>query len=73
MSKLLEYLNTLDRDSAARDSHNRDPAAAMTAFGLSADDQAVLMSGNLSSIAAQAGIAEQDFPRIQVDNIDLTY
>lgn len=73
MSKLLDYLNALDQDAAARDAHQQDPQAAMTQFGLSPDEQSALMSGDKTAISTMAGIALENFPLIQVDNINSSY
>lgn len=73
MSKFVDYLNLLDKDAAARDAHNSDPAAAMTAFGLSAAEQQVFMSGDKAAIANLAGIDATDLPKFNVTNVDTTY
>lgn len=73
MSKLLDYLNLLDANAAARDAHNSDPTAAMSAFGLSAAEQQTFMSGNIAAIANLAGIAPEDFPKLNVTNAEITY
>lgn len=73
MSKLVDYLNLLDKDAAARQAHNADPKAAMTAFGLSDAEQAVFMSGDKTAIANLAGIDANDLPKLNVTNVDLTY
>ncbi|MDO8652367.1 MAG: hypothetical protein Q7R66_09275 [Undibacterium sp.] len=67
MSKLLDYLNALDKDAAAREAHAKDPTAAMTAFGLTADEQAALMSGDKKKVAALVGINEDALPSILVN------
>jgi hypothetical protein len=71
MSKLLDYLNILDKDAAARDAHNKDPQASMTKHGLSADEQTALMSGDKTKVAAAIGIPADDLPSITV--IDKTF
>jgi hypothetical protein len=73
MSKLLDYLNHLDSNATAVTAHNADPVAAMTQFGLNADEQQTLMSGDKTAIAALAGIDVNDLPRTQVTNLDDTY
>lgn len=73
MSKLLDYLNHLDSNATAVTAHNADPAAAMTQFGLNADEQQTFMSGDKAAIAALAGIDVNDLPRTQVTNLDDTY
>lgn len=66
MSKLLDYLNILDKDAAARAAHNKDPKAAMTAFGLSADEQSAVLSGDRQKVAAAIGIPADQVPSIIV-------
>lgn len=66
MSKLLDYLNILDSDAVAREAHLQDPIAAMTAFGLSDEEQAALMSGDRQRVAAAIGIPADQVPVIIV-------
>ena len=73
MSTLLDYLNHLDSNATAVTAHNTDPAAAMTQFGLSADEQQTFMSGDKAAIASSAGIDTTEFPQVQVHNVDETY
>lgn len=67
MPTLLDYLNSLDQDAAAREAHNQDPVGAMTNFGLSADAQAAYLSGDKSLLAKEAGVDESELPAIQVN------
>lgn len=66
MSKLLDYLNTLDKDAQALAAHKSDPKGAMDAFGLSHDDQAAVLSGDKKAIANQAGIKYEELPALDV-------
>jgi hypothetical protein len=66
MSKLLSYLNTLDKDAAAREEHAKDPKAAMTKHGLSEEEQEALMSGDKKKVAKLVGIDEAALPSIQI-------
>lgn len=68
MSKLLDYLNHLDSDATAVAAHNADPAAAMSQFGLSADEQQTFLSGDKATIATLAGIDPAALPAPQVPN-----
>lgn len=68
MSKLLDYLNTLDKDAAAREAHNKDPKAAMKKFGLSTHEQDAFMSGDKKKVAHVLGIDADDLPSIHVTN-----
>lgn len=73
MSKLLDYLNALDQDAAARAAHQQDPQAAMTQFGLSPDEQSALMSGDRAAIAGIVGVAPESLPSVNSPNTDTTY
>lgn len=73
MSKLLDYLNHLDRDATAREAHQKDPQASMKQFGLSADEQKTLMSGDTTAVANLAGIDPSNLPKINIPNFDSTY
>ncbi|MFZ6816310.1 hypothetical protein ACO0K3_17695 [Undibacterium sp. Rencai35W] len=66
MSKLLDYLNTLDKDAAAREAHVNDPKGTMDQFGLSEEEQNVFTSGDKAKLAQHIGINEDDLPSIQV-------
>lgn len=68
MSKLLDYLNTLDKDAAAREAHAKDPKAAMAKHGLTDEEQAAVLSGDKKRVAALVGIHENSLPSIQVTN-----
>lgn len=57
MSKLLDYLNTLDKDAAAREAHVKDPKAAMIKHGLSEEEQSAVMSGDKKKVADLLGIS----------------
>jgi hypothetical protein len=73
MSKLVDYLNLLDTDATAREAHERNPQASMAQFGLSADEQQTLMSGDKTAIANLAGIDVSELPKVNITNIDETY
>lgn len=66
MAKLLDYLNILDKDAAAREAHIKDPKAAMTTFGLSGDEQAALASGDKKRVADLLGISADVLPSLIV-------
>lgn len=68
MSKLLDYLNLLDKDAVAREAFAKDPEAAMVQYGLSDEEQKALLSGNKAAIAKLAGIDEAALPVPQVTN-----
>ncbi len=73
MSNLVDYLNLLDTDAAAREAYANDPNAAMAANALSAAEQQALLSGDKAAMAALAGIDVSALPVPQVANIDETY
>ncbi len=66
MSKLLDYLNILDKDAKARAAHNKNAKTAMTNFGLSDEEQKAFVSGDKTKIASLIGISEDSLPRVQV-------
>ncbi|MFZ6709891.1 hypothetical protein [Undibacterium sp. TC9W] len=66
MSKLLEYLNTLDKDADALTSHRSDPGAAMTNFGLTVEEQGAVLSGDKSAVAGLLGISADEVPAIDI-------
>ncbi len=66
MSTLLNYLNHLDSNATAVAAHNADAAAAMTQFGLDANEQEVLLTGNKAAIAKLAGIDASALPAPQI-------
>ncbi|WP_295760777.1 hypothetical protein [Undibacterium sp.] len=68
MSKLLDYLNTLDKDAAAREAHAKDPKAAMKKFGLTPEEKAAVMSGDKKKIADLVGVSADALPAIHVSN-----
>jgi hypothetical protein len=68
MSKLLDYLNTLDKDATAREAHAKDPKAAMKKFGLTPEEKAAVMSGDRKKMADILGISADALPSITVTN-----
>jgi len=64
MSKLLDYLNALDKDATIRAAHAADPVACMTNFGLNADEQDALRSGDRQRIADTIGVPVQNIETI---------
>lgn len=71
MSKLLEYLNTLDKDSAALAAHKSDPGAAMGDFGLTSEEQSAVLSGDKEVVAGLLGISAEELPAL--DTTETTY
>ena len=66
MSKLLDYLNILDKDASAREAHHTNANAAMTKFGLNESEQSALMSGSKKQVASLMGISAADLPSLIV-------
>ena len=64
MSKLLDYLNTLDKDAAAREAHIKNPKAAMAKAGLTDEEQTALMSGDRQRVASLVGVSADQLPAI---------
>lgn len=62
MSRLLDYLNLLDKDSAAGAAHADDPHAAMAGFGLNDAEQAAVHSGDTEQVAKLAGVDASALP-----------
>ena len=62
MPKLIDYLNLLDQDANARDAHEQAPVMAMSEFGLSADEQRALLSGDKAQVAQLIGIGPDELP-----------
>ncbi len=71
--KVLQYLNLLDRDAIAREAHATSPMDSMAQYGLDNTQQAALLSGDTTSIAKLAQLADDAFISIQITNIDETY
>lgn len=70
MSKLLDYLNLLDKDAAAREAFAKDPQAAMTQYGLNDAEQKALLSGNRTVIAKLVGVDVAALPVPQIGQTD---
>ena len=68
MSKLLDYINHLDKNADARDAHAADPGTCMTNFGLTQDEQDALMSGDKQRVADAIGIAVDAMPAMHTPN-----
>ena len=66
MSKLLDYLNHLDKNADARDAHAADSTGSMTNFGLSQDEQDALNSGDKQQVADACGIPVQSLGALLV-------
>ena len=60
MSKLLNFLNSLDSDAAALTAFQKDPKSTMERAGLSATEQQAIISGDKSALSKLAGIDEAE-------------
>lgn len=61
MSKVLDYLNALDANADLIQSHKSDPLKAGRDFGLSRDEQIVLLSQDRREISAFLDIPFREF------------
>lgn len=68
MTNLLEYFNVVDKNAVVRAAHQADPAASMSAFGLSIDEQNAVLSGNTHTLAEALGIDSAEIPVVHVPN-----
>jgi len=66
MARLLDYLNHLDQNADAVSAHKQDPQKAMTDFGLSADEQQAMLSGDKEQVANLIGINSDDLPVVEI-------
>jgi hypothetical protein len=66
MSKLLNYLNHLDKNAEAREAFNKDSKAAMAHHGLTGEEQAALLAGDKTAVAKLLGIDAAELPTIEV-------
>lgn len=64
--KIAAYMQHLTGDPSALAEHRRDPKAAMTKFGLSAADQAIVSSGDHEKIREAVAGATAELARTMV-------
>ena len=65
--KIAAYMAYLTRNKSARDEFQADPNAAMTKFGLSAEDQAIVATRDPDKIrAAVAKDSPKSAPSLQI-------
>jgi hypothetical protein len=69
-SKLLDYLNHLDKNAEAREAFAKTPHDAMTDFGLNEEEKTALLSGNKAAMAKLVGIDAAALPSPQVPHQD---
>jgi hypothetical protein len=66
MSRLLDYLNHLDQNADACSDHTQNPQKAMADFGLSADEQQAMLSGDKEQVANLIGISSDELPSTEI-------
>ena len=66
MSKLLDYINLLDKNATARHAHASDTVSSMESFGLSKREQEAFLSGDRQRIVVACEISPEDFPVIHL-------
>lgn len=64
MSKLLDYLNALDTNAALIQAHKNDPLLAARDFGLSVDEQVLILRQDRFEISAFLDLPFKDFDAI---------
>jgi hypothetical protein len=71
-SKLLGYLNHLDKNAEAREAFAKTPHDAMTDFGLNEEEKTALLSGDRAAMAKLVGIdaAALPFPQVPQHSAD---
>jgi hypothetical protein len=66
LSKLLDYLNKLDQDANALESHKQDPVQAMNAFGLTAEEKKAMHYGDKNLAAKLIGADPDELPVFEI-------
>ena len=64
MSKLLDYLNALDANAVLIQAHKKDPQQAARDFGLSVDEQVLILRQDRREISAFLDLPFRDFDAI---------
>ncbi|MFZ6709893.1 hypothetical protein [Undibacterium sp. TC9W] len=64
MSKLLDYLNALDTSAVVIEAHKKDPLQATRDFGLSVDEQVLILRQDRREISAFLDLPFKDFDAI---------
>ncbi len=64
MSKLLDYLNALDTSAVVIEAHKKDPLQAARDFGLSVDEQVLILRQDRREISAFLDLPFKDFDAI---------
>lgn len=53
--KLCDFIKKVNEDEAVRDKFNADKVGTMTDFGVSADDQQLILDGNMEELEKRCG------------------
>ena len=69
-SKLLDYLNHLDKNAEAREAFAKTPHDAMTNFGLNEEEKTALLSGDRAAMATLVGVSVAALPASQTGQTD---
>lgn len=66
MSKLIDFLTKLGADADYAAQYEKDPAATMTAAGLTAEEQQLVLSGDVESIKQAAGLSSSQWSAMNI-------
>ena len=69
MATLLDYLNHLDQNADALDTHTQNPQQAMANFGLSDEEQQAFLSGDKTQVAQVLGISADELSTIEIPQV----
>ena len=72
MSRLMEYFSEVDKNAIMRAAHQIDPSASMTKFGLTAREQAAVVSGDAFQLAEAVGENAGQIAKLQVMHVPNT-
>ena len=67
MSKVLDFLNTLDKDAVMLAEYKKDGKAVMTKYGLSEAEQRAILSQDKQQIADLLGISVDAVPAVHTN------
>lgn len=66
MTKIVDYLNSVDADASLKKAHDANPEAAMSDYGLTEEQSQAVLSGDSKKIAEVDGVDQQQLSSIQV-------
>lgn len=67
MSKVLDFLNTLDKDAVMLAEYKKDGKAVMTKYGLNEAEQQAVLSGDKQKVADLLGISADAVPVVHLN------